>query len=107
MKNIFRNLIKGANELLIFIAILLLFALDSGFSQSNLITNGGFEDGTTGWTVWNASLSISSDAHTGNSAALISNRQNSWDALVRDISALLVNGKMYTLTAWVKILTRQ
>jgi len=73
------------------------------FSQTNLITNGGFENKTTGWNVWGATLSTSSDAHSGTLAGLVSNRKNPWDAMVRDLSKILVNGESYTLSAWVKI----
>jgi len=81
----------------------LLISINSGFAQTNLITNGGFEDKTTGWTVWGATLANTTDRHSGNSAAFVSNRKNPWDALAQDVKSVLVNGDSYTLSAWVKI----
>ena len=83
--------------------IILLLAANSGFAQTNLISNGGFENGTSGWTVWGATLASTTDAHSGSFAARVSNRKNSWDALALDVRSLLVNGETYTLSAWVKI----
>ncbi|WP_297088841.1 endo-1,4-beta-xylanase [uncultured Draconibacterium sp.] len=75
----------------------------TSFSQDNLLTNGDFENGTVGWQVWGAKMEITSDAHQGNNAVLISNRKNPWDALTRDVKSLLENGETYTISAWVKI----
>ena len=72
-------------------------------SQANLISNGDFESGTTGWSVWGATLASSTDSHSGSLAAKVSNRKNPWDAIVKDVTGLLVNGETYTLSAWVKI----
>src|SRR5664279_4664123 len=78
------------------ITFIFLFVQNPVRSQSNLITNGDFEYGTIGWTSWGASLSLTSDSHSGNYAVRVSNRINSWNALVKDISNLLVNGNTYT-----------
>jgi GH35 family endo-1,4-beta-xylanase len=71
-------------------------------AQINLITNGGFENGNTGWMVWGSTLNIVTDAHSGNSAAMISNRHNSYDALAVNITGLIENGKEYRLGFWMK-----
>ena len=68
-----------------------------------MISNPGFEEGKTGWTSWGATFTTSNDAHSGSKAALISNRKNPWDALVKDISNIIENDKLYKLSAWVKI----
>jgi len=88
-----------------FLIIILSFVFKVGFSQTNIISNGGFENGTIGWTVWGASLSTSTDSHSGSLSALVSNRKNSWDAVVQDITSKLVNGGKYTLSEWVKIIS--
>jgi len=76
------------------------------FSQTNLIVNGGFEDGTTGWTSWSSTLAATSDAHTGLSAAYISGRNNPWDALAKDVTPVVKLGEEYTLSFWAKIPTQ-
>lgn len=85
------------------LSIILIFVLLSGFAQTNLITNGDFENQTTGWMIWGATLAPTTDAHSGIGAALVSNRKNPWDALARDVKSILVNGENYTISAWVKI----
>ena len=93
-------LLTGKQALLFASVILLAFTTNA---QSNLITNGGFENGTTGWSVWGATLSTTTDAHTGSSAAKVSNRKNPWDAVVTDLTKIIANGQTYTLSAWIKI----
>ncbi len=85
--------------LLIFILFLLVSA---GTAQNNLIVNGGFENKTTGWMVWGATLNTTTDVHSGTGAAMVTNRKNPWDAIVQDVTSKLVNNQMYKLTAWVK-----
>jgi GH35 family endo-1,4-beta-xylanase len=84
-------------------ALILFFTSISIHAQSNLFSNGGFENGTTGWGVWGATLSVSPDAHSGSSAAMVSNRMNPWDAIVIDVKDILVSGQDYTLGAWIKL----
>jgi hypothetical protein len=85
------------------VVLMLFFTSISVHAQTNLLTNGGFESGTSGWNVWGATLSLSSDAHSGSSAALVSNRNNPWDAIVVDVKDKLVNGQEYILGAWIKL----
>ncbi|MGE5394247.1 MAG: endo-1,4-beta-xylanase [Candidatus Saccharibacteria bacterium] len=102
MNRIFLLLRHTSFWMLLILTNLLLFST-TGFTQTNLITNSGFEDKTTGWSVWGATLSTTADAHSGSLAALVSNRKNPWDAIVRDLSKVLENGQTYTLSAWVKL----
>jgi len=103
MKNRFFQVLAPKCRLYLWLAFFFLITINSSFAQSNLFTNGDFENGTTGWTVWGATLANSTDKHSGSSAAMVSNRKNPWDALARDVTTLLVNGETYTLNAWVKI----
>jgi GH35 family endo-1,4-beta-xylanase len=98
-----KSIIRAA-KIKLYTITLLMFAISSGYSQTNLLRNGDFEEGTIGWTVWGASLSTSVEAHSGILSVLVSNRNNSWGAVVQDITSKLVNGGKYTLSAWVKIL---
>ncbi len=83
-------------------AVLTFFAI-TGFAQSNLISNGGFENGTTGWAVWGATLATTTDAHSGSAAAKVSNRKNPWDAINTNLTSVIKSGQAYTLSAWVKM----
>lgn len=103
MKNLaFQQIMQYAKRLLVIFPFFL-FSIQISFAQTNLLTNSGFEDKTNGWTVWGATLANSADAHSGSSAALVSNRKNPWDALARDVTSLLTNGESYTVSAWIKI----
>lgn len=92
---------KGKQALLL--AAMILLAFNTTKAQSNLIPNGGFENGTTGWMVWGATMAVTTDAHSGSSAAKVSNRKNPWDAVVTDITKIIGNGQTYALSAWIKI----
>ena len=85
------------------LAAVLTFFVVTGFTQINLISNGGFESGTTGWAVWGATLATTTDAHSGISAAKVSNRKNPWDAINTNLTSVIKSGQAYTLSAWVKI----
>jgi len=85
------------------LVLIFVFTVLTGFAQSNLISNGGFENGTTNWTVWGATLTTTTDAHTGNTAAKVSNRKNPWDAIATDLTSIIKSGQAYTLSAWIKI----
>lgn len=79
------------------------------FAQDNLLTNGGFEEGVeTGWTpiaypaAKNATVSESSEAHTGSKAALIAGNEKNVRLASTD---LVLKPGTYTLTAYVKAAT--
>lgn len=103
MKSKLGQLFNLNNAMTIWFCIMLVMVINIGFAQTNLITNGGFEDKTTGWMAWQATVTNTTDAHSGSSAALVSNRKNPWDAIAQDLTKVLVNGETYTLSAWVKI----
>ncbi len=93
------------NRLVLFLSVIGLFLSGTAIvtAQENLIINGGFEDGKTGWTSWEGTFEITDDAHSGNSAARISNRSETWHSLVQNVKDVLVNGSSYKIKAWVKI----
>ena len=103
MRNILLRFVQQRDSQVLWLITLFVLLFSPGSAQTNLITNGGFEDKTTGWMAWGATVGNTTDAHTGSSAALVSNRKNPWDAVAQDITKLLVNGDTYTLSAWVKI----
>ncbi|MDO8952006.1 MAG: carbohydrate binding domain-containing protein, partial [Draconibacterium sp.] len=97
------NILPAILNRKVYVVIILSFFLQNGFAQTNLITNGGFENGTTGWSVWGATLATTTDAHSGSAAAKVSNRKNPWDAINTNITSIIKSGQSYTLSAWVKI----
>lgn len=99
MMNFYLKFLKSKGCLL----SVFLFFMYSGFAQTNLIANGDFENGTIGWNVMGATISTTTDAHSGNTAAIISNRHNPWDAIAIELKNIIESGKTYKLSAWVKI----
>jgi hypothetical protein len=73
---------------------------------TNLLTNPGFESGTTGWTCRDCTLSIvSSPKYSGSQAAQVTNRGSNRAGIQQDITNVLAtHGKgTYTLEAWVRM----
>ncbi|WBB90296.1 family 43 glycosylhydrolase [Verrucosispora sp. WMMC514] len=76
--------------------------------DTDLVVNGGFEDGLTGWFVNNgnatdsATLSLTADAHTGSSAVLVTNRATTGSGPMQDLSGRVQAGQTYALTARIK-----
>jgi len=74
------------------------------FSQDNLILNGDFETGNTGWSLWGGQWSVSDDSHSGSSALLISGRTQSWHAPAQQVTGAITKGEDFTFSYWVKLL---
>lgn len=74
----------------------------------NLITNPGFEDGLSGWTVNNgnatdgATLTPTGDAYSGSGAVLVTDRKTTGSGPAQDLAGKVQAGKTYTVTARVK-----
>ncbi len=70
-------------------------------SGGNLLSNPGFEDGTTGWEAWGGQISAVADpAHSGGFSGRVTGRTEDWNGGVRDILALVDAGKTYQASAW-------
>lgn len=76
--------------------------------DTDLVVNGGFEDGLTGWFVNNgnatdsATLSLTADAHSGSAAVLVTNRATTGSGPMQDLSGRVQAGQTYSLTARIK-----
>ncbi|WP_309244233.1 carbohydrate binding domain-containing protein [Micromonospora parastrephiae] len=77
-------------------------------AETDLVVNGGFEQGTANWFVNNgnasdsAALSVTSDAYSGSSAALVTNRTTTGSGPMQDLSGKVQAGQTYVLTARIK-----
>ncbi|MEU8388655.1 family 43 glycosylhydrolase [Micromonospora sp. NPDC048843] len=77
-------------------------------ADTNLVVNGGFEDGLASWFVNNgnatdgAQLSATSDAYAGANAALVTSRTTTGSGPMQDLSGKVQAGQAYTLTARIK-----
>lgn len=78
-----------------------------GTSPGNILTNGGAEDGTSGWGVFGSGTlsSNTSVAHGGSRSLQLSGRTAAWNGVAQDVTSKLVNGKSYTTSVWVRTTT--
>lgn len=73
-----------------------------------LIVNGGFEDGLTGWFPNNgnatdgATLTVTADAYSGSNAVAVTARQTTGSGPMQDLSGKLQAGSTYTVRARIK-----
>lgn len=72
---------------------------DPPVESDELLSNGGFEFGTDGWSVGGKSA-LSDEAHSGGQALLMSHPSAWGEALTRTVT--LEKNTEYTLTFWVK-----
>nr|WP_198526323.1 carbohydrate binding domain-containing protein [Cellulosimicrobium sp. MM] len=85
-----------------------LAALPSYAADEELVVNGGFEDGTTGWFVNNgnatdkAVLSTTDQAFAGEAAALTTERATTGSGPMQDLSGKVRAGETYELTAKIR-----
>ncbi|MFD6753684.1 family 43 glycosylhydrolase [Micromonospora gifhornensis] len=77
-------------------------------ADTNLIVNGGFEEGLTGWFVNNgnstdaATLTPTSDAWSGATAVHVTNRATTGSGPMQDLSGKVQAGQTYALSARIK-----
>ncbi|WP_402372252.1 family 43 glycosylhydrolase [Isoptericola rhizosphaerae] len=77
-------------------------------ADEELVANGGFEDGTTGWFVNDgnstdsAVLATTADAHSGAAAALTTDRATTGSGPLQDLSGVVQAGETYELSARIK-----
>ncbi|MFF0717934.1 family 43 glycosylhydrolase [Micromonospora sp. NPDC003816] len=77
-------------------------------ADTNLVVNGGFENGLANWFVNNgnatdsATLSPTTDAYSGSSAVRVTNRTTTGSGPMQDLSGKVQAGQTYTLSARLK-----
>ncbi len=74
-------------------------------TSSNIITNGTFESGTTGWYTWGTGTVAPSTAraHGGTQSLMVGHRTDgNWPA-VTDITSIVKAGNKYPFSMWVSI----
>ncbi len=77
-------------------------------TTEELIVNGGFEDGLTGWFVNNGNptdggtLSLTEDAFSGSYAVAVTDRQTTGSGPMQDLSGKVQAGATYTVRARIK-----
>jgi glucuronoarabinoxylan endo-1,4-beta-xylanase len=81
------------------------FVLSSlALSDSNLLQNPGFEDGTVGWAERSCRIAaVSSPVHSGSGSAKVSGRREAWQGIRQTLLVKMVEGETYQITGWVRL----
>lgn len=71
-------------------------------SGINLVDDGGFEAGTTGWNSWNGSSlsAVSTQAHSGSQSMLAANRPDAAGFAAYNLTSKVAGGTTYAVSAW-------
>lgn len=85
------------------IAILILSNCLKGVNV-NILTNPGFESGTTGWAARGGSISAvtSPTPHSGTYCGRAYNRTATWNGIQQNVLGKMVVGQTYTVSGWVR-----
>lgn len=74
------------------------------FAGKNLVTNGDFENGTTGWSARGGSIeAVEEPVHGGEGAAKATDRTDTWNGIKQDMIGKMEAGKTYKISAWVNM----
>jgi len=73
--------------------------------STDLVTDGGFESGTAGWSSWNGSAlsAVSTQAHGGSQSLHAANRPDANQFAVYSLTGKAKTGTTYAVSAWALI----
>jgi endo-1,4-beta-xylanase len=73
-------------------------------ATSNLVANGTFESGTTGWSSWGGTLEATTAlVHGGAQSLLVTNRTSGSENAIYDLSGIVTADATYNTTVWAAI----
>jgi len=79
-------------------------SLVPSYGNTNLLTNPGFESGTTGWTGRSCSIStVQSPVHSGSSAGRAYERTDTWQGIKQSLLGKMKDGETYQISGWVRL----
>lgn len=73
------------------------------YGSENILTNPGFETGTTaGWNAGGCSIAAVSVSRSGSYGARVTNRSDTWSGIGQSLMDKISDGQTCTVTAWVR-----
>lgn len=85
------------------LCILLATGLPLYGADINVLTNPGFESGTSEWIARNCSITtVSSPVHSGSNSGRAYDRTATWQGIQQDMRGKMVEGATYTLSGWIR-----
>jgi endo-1,4-beta-xylanase len=71
---------------------------------NNIVTNPGFESGTTGWVGSGCTLSLSTSVfHQGAASGYATDRTQKWNSILQSMNDKMLPGKTYQISGWMKV----
>jgi glucuronoarabinoxylan endo-1,4-beta-xylanase len=84
--------------------LLVFLPLASAYGDTNILVNPGFENGTTGWSDRNCSITaVSTPVHSGSGSAKVYGRTATWQGIKQSMFGKMENGKTYQISGWVRL----
>jgi glucuronoarabinoxylan endo-1,4-beta-xylanase len=76
----------------------------TGYGDTNILVNPGFEGGTDGWAGRNCAIeAVTSVAHSGSGSVKATGRTANWQGVKQSVFDKMVNGKTYRISGWVRL----
>ena len=69
----------------------------------NVVVNGDFESGISGWIAWAGTIAPSSVAHGGTGSVQVSNRSATWQGPVYDLLSSVTPGASYEVAGYARV----
>jgi O-glycosyl hydrolase len=87
-----------------YVFFILILSLGTSYGDTNVLTNPGFESGTTGWAARSCSIStVTSPVHSGSYSGWAYNRTATWQGIKQSMLGKMVSGKTYRISGWARI----
>jgi endo-1,4-beta-xylanase len=80
------------------------FSVAPCFGEKDIITNGGFEKGTDGWTGRGCQIeAVSEPVHSGKGSVKASGRDSEWQGVTQSMLGKMKDGETYQISGWVRL----
>lgn len=87
-----------------YLLCILILSLGTSYGDTNVLTNPGFESGTTGWAGRSCNITtVTSPVHSGSLSGRAYDRYATWQGIKQDMMGKMVQGETYNISAWVRI----
>jgi hypothetical protein len=74
------------------------------FGEKDIITNGGFENGTDGWMARSCQIeAVKEPVHSGSGSVKCSGRDSAWQGVQQSMIGKMENGETYQISGWVRL----
>jgi hypothetical protein len=80
------------------------FSLVPCFGEKDIITNGGFENGTDGWMGRGCQIeAVTEPVHSGSGSVKVPGRDSTWQGITQSLLGKMKDGETYEISGWVRL----